>query len=159
MIDYNIYGMSMINLKSVKHRHDPTIVPDEGRQSFSSDEIIGSGVEEKEYLPFTVARQSVCKIEIDAWASDILNREVIDKGIDLNPGIAAIWKEERARRAQAGLGGESQLTNPKSPERSQGEHLLTDNDVYQQTRLAQRLCLIESQVPQEHIHTTVTLIS
>lgn len=147
MIDYNIYGMSMINLKSVKHRHESTVAQDEERHSFSPDQILAADTpEEKEYLPFFVTRQSVCKIEIDAWASDILNREVIDKGVDLNPGIAAIWEEERARRAKARLGGESQLTNPKSPERPRAAHNLTDNDVYQQARLAQRLCLIESQV-------------
>lgn len=146
MIDYNIYGMSMINLRNVKHRHSATVSQTEEKLSNSSNNLSDFDSKPKEYLPYSVKKQSVCKLEIDAWASDILNREVIDKGMDLNPGIAAIWEEEKARRAQAGLSGESQLTYPSSPERSQAARILTDNDIYHQKRLAQRLCVIESQV-------------
>ncbi|XP_008215763.1 DNA polymerase zeta catalytic subunit [Nasonia vitripennis] len=145
MIDYNIYGMSMINLRNVKHRHSATVSQTEEKLSNNSNNLSDFESEVKEYLPYSVKKQSVCKLEIDAWASDILNREVIDKGMDLNPGIDAIWEEEKARRAQAGLVGESQLTHPSSPERSQAARILTDNDIYHQKRLAQRLCVIESQ--------------
>lgn len=144
MIDYNIYGMSMINLKNVKHRHQTTVSQNERKSSCSSDEMLD--FDEKEYLPISVSRQSVCKLEIDVLASDILNREVIDKGIDLNPGIAAIWDEERTRRAQAGLGGDSQLTNPDSPARTQLAKVPTHNDIYYKQRFLQRLASLESQV-------------
>ena len=146
MIDYNVYGMNTMDLKNVKHRHPSSTAQNEESLSSSSNEILSSELYEKEYLPHFVTRQSVCELEIDAWAVDILNRKVIDKGIDLNPGIAIIWEEEKARRAQAGLGGESQLTYPSSPERTQAACILTDNDVYHKNRLIQRLCTIESQV-------------
>ncbi|KAJ8682714.1 hypothetical protein QAD02_018506 [Eretmocerus hayati] len=157
MIDYNIYGMSMINLKTIKHRHSSSASQANEILSSNSSDLLDSVInipEEKEYLPFSVIKQSVCKIEVDAWASDIVNREVIDKGIDINPGIAAIWDDERARRAQAGMGGESQLTNPKSPERSQAEGFMTDSDIYQQTRLAQRLRVLESQSDESSLTPT-----
>jgi hypothetical protein len=145
MIDYNIYGMSMINLKNIKYRQSFTSHANIGRQSKSLYEILDSHVEEKEYLPISVSKQSVCTLEIDAWASDILNREVIDKGIDLNPGIAAIWEEEKARRVQLDL-RDSQLMYPKSPERSQVSSFLKNNDMYYQKQLAQRLYILDSQV-------------
>lgn len=144
MIDYNIYGMSMINLKAAKHRHSSDAQRNVEKLSNSSANM--SPVCTKEYMPYTVTKKSVCKMEIDAWASDILNREEIEKGMDLNPGIAAIWEEEKARRAHADLGGSSQLTYPSSPERSQAANLVTDNDVYYQTRLLQRLSMLEPQV-------------
>ena len=146
--------MSMINLKSAKHRRDTSSLQTVSSQN--SDSILNPQIEEQEYLPYTVAKQSTCQIEIDAWASDIINREVIDKGIDLNPGIAAIWEEERERRAGAGLGGESQLTNPPSPSRSQGAKILTENDIYHHRRLVQRLCTLESQVIT--IHKVIQII-
>lgn len=144
MIDYNIYGMSMINLKKAKHRHFPN--DQQNEQKSFNPHVSTSSDNTKEYLPYTVQKKSVCEIEIDAWASDILNREEIERGMDLNPGIAAIWEEEKARRANAGLGGSSQLTYPSSPERSRAANLVTNNDVYYQTRLAQRLSMLESQV-------------
>ncbi|XP_011498126.1 PREDICTED: DNA polymerase zeta catalytic subunit [Ceratosolen solmsi marchali] len=146
MIDYNIYGMSMIDLRYVKHRHSAITDQNLSKLSDNLDETLDFDVEKKEYMPHSIAKQSVCKLEMDAWASDILNRDVIDKGIDLNPGIAAIWEEEKARRVQFDLGGDSQLTYPKSPERSQVSSLLKNNDRYHEKRLAQRLSAIDSQM-------------
>ncbi|XP_015117259.1 uncharacterized protein LOC107041289 [Diachasma alloeum] len=137
MMDYNLYGMSFINLSSVKHRrgNEPS-----GDVITSYDSVI-TPVDNVEYLPVNVLRQSICELEIDAIASDILNREDLAKGIELNPGLSAIWNEERERRRQVGLGGgDSQIVNPKSPQRPPFRP--TDSDLYQEQRLARRLLMI-----------------
>ncbi|XP_063988872.1 uncharacterized protein LOC135168522 [Diachasmimorpha longicaudata] len=137
MIDYNLYGMSFINLSSVKHRRGNESSVD---MITSYDSVI-TPVDPVEYLPVNVLRQSICELEIDAIATDILNREDLAKGIELNPGLSAIWNEERERRRQVGLGGgDSQLVNPKSPQRPPFRP--TDSDLYQEQRLARRLLMI-----------------
>lgn len=143
-MDYNIYGMSFVNLREVKHRR----VTQALGALTSSGQSVSSENSEIIYLPVEIERQSTCELEIDAHASDILNRLEIDKNIKLSPGLAAIWDEERARRAQAGFqGGDSQLVNPKSPSRPPFHP--TDNDVYQAQRLARRLLMI-SQVKNQN---------
>lgn len=147
MMDYNLYGMSFMNLSSVKYRR--------GNQSSEDmitpyDSVI-TQLDNVEYLPVNVLRQSICELEVDALASDILNRQDLAKGIELNPGLSAIWNEERERRRQVGLGvGDSQLVNPKSPQRPPFRP--TDSDLYQEQRLARRLLSI-SQVSDENKKT------
>lgn len=154
MMDYNLHGMSMINLSSVKYRRRITQSHSEFKSSNagSSNSSNSSGgvattggiitpVDELDYLPACVERQSICELEVDGLVSDILNRQDLERGIELNPGLAAIWEEERARRAQAGLACEdSQLVNPKSPGRP--PYCLTDNDLYQQQRFNRRLYMV-----------------
>ncbi|XP_012275886.1 uncharacterized protein LOC105697279 isoform X2 [Orussus abietinus] len=139
MIDYNLYGMSAINLLSVKHRR-PALSKDEAETTLDGGSL-DRGRAFEEYLPTSVLRQSSCKLEVDAWASDILNRRTIQKGMELNPGLEAIWEEEKTRRSRAGLGdSDSQLVNPKSPSRPFCPP--TENDLYQKRRLEQRLLRI-----------------
>ncbi|KAH0557817.1 hypothetical protein KQX54_012003 [Cotesia glomerata] len=153
MMDYNLHGMSMINLSSVKYRRRITQSHSEFKSSngassnsSSSGGVATTGgiitpVDELDYLPACVERQSICELEVDGLVSDILNRQDLERGIELNPGLAAIWEEERARRAQAGLACEdSQLVNPKSPGRP--PYCLTDNDLYQQQRFNRRLYMV-----------------
>ncbi|XP_054272954.1 DNA polymerase zeta catalytic subunit [Macrosteles quadrilineatus] len=75
-IDYNLYGMSFINVKSVVYRKD------------ASPPGITSG---------TLLKESCCELEADAVAVDILNRLTIEGELAVNPGLAAIWKEEKQR--------------------------------------------------------------
>lgn len=131
MMDYNLYGMSLINLKNVKYRRYTE--SSENSQNQSLQNVSNS----QEYLPASVIRQSTCKLEIDAQASEILNRLEIQNGLDLNPGIATIWNDEKFRREAKGLQhSESQLLFTNSNIRSYGQ---TDNDIYQEERLARRL--------------------
>lgn len=141
----------MINLSSVKYRRRITESHSEFKSSNATSSNSNSGggvcggiitpVDELDYLPPCVERQSICELEVDALVSDILNRQDLERGIELNPGLAAIWEEERARRAQAGLACEdSQLVNPKSPARP--PYCLTDNDLYQQQRFNRRLYMV-----------------
>ncbi|XP_070524016.1 DNA polymerase zeta catalytic subunit isoform X2 [Cardiocondyla obscurior] len=131
MIDYNLYGMNLINLNSIKYRQPLQGCATENSQSkLSSDSQI--------YLPISITRQSMCELEVDVHASEILNKLSVSKNMELNPGLAAIWDEEKARRAVAGLeDAKSQLLYPKTPSKT----ILpsTNNDIYQESLLLKRL--------------------
>ncbi|XP_015432671.1 PREDICTED: DNA polymerase zeta catalytic subunit [Dufourea novaeangliae] len=132
MMDYNLYGMSLINLKIIKYRQRITM----GSKENSQNESL-SNSDSQIYLPASVIRQSTCKLEVDAQATEILNREEIQNGLDLNPGIAAIWNDEKCRRVANGLQqSESQLLYTNTNDRVYGP---TNNDIYQEQRLIQRL--------------------
>ncbi|XP_043477466.1 DNA polymerase zeta catalytic subunit isoform X2 [Leptopilina heterotoma] len=150
MIDYNIYGMSLINLKDVKYRQANRRGPDGKLRT----ESLTADYKTRDYLPPTVKRQSICEIEVDAWASDILNKEAIQKGLDVNPGLAAIWSEEKARRMLAGFeGGDSQLGPPKSPIRRNLPP--TVNDLLQMQRFHRKLMFItQSEENSETFHSS-----
>ncbi|KAL6255967.1 hypothetical protein P5V15_013204 [Pogonomyrmex californicus] len=127
MIDYNLYGMNLINLNSVKYRGFLQECAMENSQSRSSIDLLDS----QTYLPISVTRQSMCELEVDAHASEILNRQCISEKLELNPGLAAIWDEEKTRRTEAGLeDAKSQLLYPKSP--SKIVLSPTSNDLYQE---------------------------
>ncbi|KAI8520925.1 DNA polymerase zeta catalytic subunit [Branchiostoma belcheri] len=66
-------------------------------------------------LEAEVVRQSTCELEVDAVAPDILNRLEIQANIGTNPGLAAIWEDEKQRRREAGES--SQIEPPPSQER------------------------------------------
>ncbi|XP_034191284.2 DNA polymerase zeta catalytic subunit [Osmia lignaria lignaria] len=130
MIDYNLYGMSLINLKYVKFRQSMYT-------EFKENENSLSLADSQKYLPISIIRQSTCKLEADAQATEILNREDIQNGLDLNPGIAAIWNEEKCRRDAKGLqDAGSQLLYSNADSRIYG---LTENDIYQEEKLVQKL--------------------
>lgn len=130
MIDYNLYGMSPINLKHVKFRQSMYTESKE-------NENLLSLADSQKYLPISIIRQSTCKLEVDAQATEILNREDIQNGLDLNPGIAAIWNEEKCRREAKGLqDAESQLLYSNADSRI---YDLTENDIYQEEKLVQKL--------------------
>jgi len=134
MIDYNLYGMNLINLNSVKYRHPLQGCATEDSQNRSSMDFLHL----QTYLPISVARQSMCELEVDVHASEILNRQSVNEKLELNPGLAAIWDEEKARRTEAGLeNAKSQLLYPKTPSKI----ILppTSNDVYQQDQFLKRL--------------------
>lgn len=134
MIDYNLYGMNLINLNSVKYRHSLQGCATENSQNRSSMDFLDS----EAYLPISITRQSICELEVDVHASEILNRQSVNEKLELNPGLAAIWNEEKARRAETGLeNAKSQLLYPKTPSKI----ILppTSNDVYQKDQLLKRL--------------------
>ena len=58
--------------------------------------------------------QSRCELEVDAVATDVLNREEVTDNIGGNPGLAALWEDERQRRIQAGK-PTGDLEPPSSP--------------------------------------------
>ena len=56
---------------------------------------------------------SVCELEIDAVAADILNPNVEHNASSKNPGISDLWEEERKRRERLHCDQED-LTPPLS---------------------------------------------
>ena len=60
-----------------------------------------------------VARMSRCELEVDIVASDVTNRLEVDTFVGGNPGLAALWEDERLRRRR--LSFDEHLTPPGSP--------------------------------------------
>ncbi|XP_066587967.1 DNA polymerase zeta catalytic subunit isoform X2 [Prorops nasuta] len=133
MIDYNIYGMNTINLSHVTYR--------QLQKTDSCAENINEPQSFDNCSVSSVARQSVCDIEIDTTASNILNREINAENIEMNPGIAAIWKDERLRRAKAGLEDIRTQILYSNELRTN----VTTVKTYQEERLAQRFQEISKQ--------------
>uniref|UniRef100_UPI003AAE4BD6 DNA polymerase zeta catalytic subunit n=1 Tax=Centroberyx gerrardi TaxID=166262 RepID=UPI003AAE4BD6 len=139
-IDYNLYGMNLVNLGAVKfrrsqHKGSPT-VPDRqaptSRPSTSpwkspctsklNDSTLGGTFVrwEENAIPCSlvldeVEKQSTCELEVDAVAVDILNRLEIENQIGRNPGLQAIWEDEKQRRREKNQA--SQIETPESQDR------------------------------------------
>uniref|UniRef100_A0A8C7GGW9 DNA polymerase zeta catalytic subunit n=1 Tax=Oncorhynchus kisutch TaxID=8019 RepID=A0A8C7GGW9_ONCKI len=106
-IDYNLYGMNLINLGAVKFRRSHTLGGMFDR--WEEDAIACSLVLED------VEKQSTCELEVDAVAVDILNRLEIENQIGSNPGLQAIWEDEKQRRREKNQS--SQMETPQSQDR------------------------------------------
>lgn len=85
MIDYNLHGMSNLLLSNMRYRLNPDKPYYEvGRECF---------------LPPWIEKISSCELEADILAENILNRqEILSGNLAINPGIAAIWEDEKQRR-------------------------------------------------------------
>ncbi|CAC5379697.1 REV3L [Mytilus coruscus] len=146
-IDYNLYGMNMINVCAVKFRKQKTdecescYLPyksydrmqkkKESEESspwtptslFDRTEMVTpsrktwdiSNIQEELLLDESITRQSTCELECDVVAPDILNRQDVDDKIGINPGLAALWEDEKQRKRN--MGEPSQITPPDSQER------------------------------------------
>uniref|UniRef100_A0A3Q1EJP1 DNA polymerase zeta catalytic subunit n=1 Tax=Acanthochromis polyacanthus TaxID=80966 RepID=A0A3Q1EJP1_9TELE len=143
-IDYNLYGMNLVNLSAVKFRRShskeesaapatpdkpttssrrPSISP--WKSPFTSklnDSTLGGTFVrwEENAIPCSlvldeVEKQSTCELEVDAVAVDILNRLDIENQIGRNPGLQAIWEDEKHRRREKDQN--SQIETPKSQDR------------------------------------------
>ncbi|XP_041662079.1 DNA polymerase zeta catalytic subunit isoform X2 [Cheilinus undulatus] len=140
-IDYNLYGMNLVNLGAIKFRRGPskedaTVAPDRqapsSRPSISpwkspctsklNDSTLGGTFVhwEENAIPCSlvledVEKQSTCELEVDAVAVDILNRLEIENQIGRNPGLQAIWEDEKQRRREKNQ--TSQIETPESQDR------------------------------------------
>ncbi|XP_074033296.1 DNA polymerase zeta catalytic subunit isoform X1 [Leptinotarsa decemlineata] len=101
MIDFNLHGMSSMVVSEIKFRRNP----DNPSQNINAEDL----------LPATVIKNTVCELEGDCLAENIVNREEISSGnIAANPGISSLWADEQQRRRNKG-------------ESSQIDHLLELN--------------------------------
>lgn len=66
------------------------------------------------YLSADVTRMSRCELEVDVVAADILNRLEVGDAIGSNPGLAALWEDERQRRRLRGDTSQN-IEPPQSP--------------------------------------------
>ena len=120
MCDYNLYGCSYIECKTVKFRRPvPSFADlDADKHKWHDHKICPSLISDEAYLP----RQSHCAIEIDICVQNILNRlEIAHRPLhhDFNErnasltsneklvhSMAGLWEDERRRRtAMAGNSG------------------------------------------------------
>ncbi|KAJ8355995.1 hypothetical protein SKAU_G00187890 [Synaphobranchus kaupii] len=147
-IDYNLYGMNLVNLGAVKFRKSrrkeeaSPSGPDRRETSFRggsslwkspctsrlADSTLGGDTTlggtfmrwEEDAIPCSlvleeVERLSTCELEADAVAADILNRLEIETRIGRNPGLQAIWEDEKQRRREKNES--SQIETPESQDR------------------------------------------
>ncbi|KAM4902870.1 DNA polymerase zeta catalytic subunit [Sylvia borin] len=145
-IDYNLYGMNLINLAAVKFRkarrksdtsgvskHHRTHLPENSSNvsftEWEEDEIPSS------LMLKGVEPQSTCELEVDAVAADILNQLDIEAQIGRNPGLQAIWEDEKQRRRQKCES--SQIKPPESQDR--GFVPATESEKFFQKRLKEIL--------------------
>ncbi|XP_048348598.1 DNA polymerase zeta catalytic subunit [Sphaerodactylus townsendi] len=144
-IDYNLYGMNLINLAAVKFRKakkkgdslaETECVRDLSGHSTTStlhrweDNHIPSSLVLEDVEP-----QSTCELEVDAVAADILNRLNIEAQIGRNPGLQAIWEDEKQRRRENRES--SQISPPNSQDR--GFVTATESEKIFQKRLKEIL--------------------
>uniref|UniRef100_A0A8C5JPK4 DNA polymerase zeta catalytic subunit n=1 Tax=Junco hyemalis TaxID=40217 RepID=A0A8C5JPK4_JUNHY len=137
-IDYNLYGMNLINLAAVKFRkarrkgkvtHLPEYSSNVSFTEWEEDEIPSS------LMLKGVEPQSTCELEVDAVAADILNQLDIEAQIGRNPGLQAIWEDEKQRRRQKCES--SQIKPPESQDR--GFVPATESEKFFQKRLKEIL--------------------
>ncbi|XP_014636650.1 PREDICTED: DNA polymerase zeta catalytic subunit isoform X1 [Ceratotherium simum simum] len=125
-IDYNLYGMNLINLAAVKFRKarrksDPLHTTGSCKDRLPGNSLTGTLFRwEEDEIPSSlilegVEPQSTCELEVDAVAADILNRLDIEAQIGGNPGLQAIWEDEKQRRRSRNE--TSQISQPESQDR------------------------------------------
>ncbi|XP_063773215.1 DNA polymerase zeta catalytic subunit isoform X2 [Pseudophryne corroboree] len=156
-IDYNLYGMNLINLSAVKFRRARRKGDGSQGMRVEKDPIGGSSFTatfmqwEEEDIPSSlflegVVPQSTCELEVDAVAADILNRQEIEAQIGKNPGLQAIWEDEKLRRKEKNQS--SQISPPDSQER--GFMAVTESEKIFQKRLKEILKQNDFSVTQSH---------
>ncbi|KAB5517040.1 hypothetical protein PHYPO_G00184900 [Pangasianodon hypophthalmus] len=113
-IDFNLYGMNLIHLSAVRFRRH---TPDPGEQRKTPVEDDGSLKSSRLTLWCWRMRErvSVCELEADAVAADILNRLELENQIGRNPGLQAIWEDEKQRRRERNES--SHIETPQSQDR------------------------------------------
>ncbi|KAM6915313.1 DNA polymerase zeta catalytic subunit [Xenentodon cancila] len=135
-IDYNLYGMNLVHLSAVKFRRCQSQDADKAASScrpsnspwkspcttkLSDSTLGGTKVRwDENALPCSlvleeVEKQSTCELEVDAVAVDVLNRLDIENQIGRNPGLQAIWEDEKQRRRETNQS--SQIETPESQDR------------------------------------------
>ncbi|XP_025054657.1 DNA polymerase zeta catalytic subunit, partial [Alligator sinensis] len=125
-IDYNLYGMNLINLAAVKFRKarrksDVSSIIGCYKNWVPENSVMGTFFQwEEDEIPSSlmlegVEPQSTCELEVDAVAADILNRLDIEAQIGRNPGLQAIWEDEKRRRREKNES--SQISPPDSQDR------------------------------------------
>lgn len=133
MIDYNLYGMSFVHvpIEVLKFRKS------------SEDEVINFPTNPSQILDFNkVQKVSLSSLELDIAATFILNRfQIGSKSADnnSNPGIEAIWQDERNRRNK--LSEENGNVPPLEPPpfEIRNDAKITDSHIFYKTALERKI--------------------
>ena len=168
MMDYNLQGMNFIHLSHCLFRTNRN--PDDAKHDSSmhlSDDPESRLFDEKELpvellVPETVKRVSNTELEVDAVAADILNsnqdlmqsslsfvesNDSIFKGNKkpMNPGLEALWDDERFRRLEMEVDQSERLTPPSSPPRNRDADFQTDSQKFWEERFSEMMERFKSQ--------------
>lgn len=112
LMDHNLFGMNVVHLDKVKFRREPIDLYETltSKSVTSESSFTGSGVlwnvstmNEEDLLDPSIERQSTCDLELDASGDSILNSHMDKEGFMLNPGMSALWEEEKKRREYLGI--------------------------------------------------------
>ena len=87
-------------------------------------------------MPPDVARQATTELELDAVTADILNKLDLT-GEAMNPGLVALWTDERLRREAEGL--TDPLTPPSSPPRDARAEERSESERFWHERLCRTI--------------------
>ncbi|XP_059056759.1 DNA polymerase zeta catalytic subunit isoform X1 [Achroia grisella] len=136
-IDFNLFGMSYIDLQNVKFRKSGL--------SQSSNEPVQS-VDDGSLKP-----ESICFYEADCVASHIINRQRIGKGDGIeNPGLEEVWNQENERRKQLNIS----IASKSLSQARIGSDETESHYKYQQMCLIKMTGDIDKPVQTEHeVHT------
>ena len=153
-MDYNLQGMSLIHLKYAKFRK-PSNIQDRSQLTSTSSAMASDQLQllisqpptqrifriehfpDELLAPDSLPPMSVCDLEIDAVACDIMNNNedlmstiaTDDVKRSGNPGLEAIWQDEKLRRSAFGYDLDEQpLTPPSSPPRQRPSNSVTDSE-------------------------------
>ncbi|XP_033156819.1 DNA polymerase zeta catalytic subunit [Drosophila mauritiana] len=162
MIDYNLYGMSYVHvpLEVLKFRrsHDDDVIP-------------YANVKPEQLLDITTAKKVACSaLEVDVSSNFILNRFQLvtkSKSSHTNPGIEAIWNDEKLRRLKlvekhTDAGDEEKaeavpvLELPPTQERHQIE--VAESDIFYRTALESKLMTLEQSTLSEQTLSDQTIL-
>ncbi|TGZ60232.1 hypothetical protein CRM22_008645 [Opisthorchis felineus] len=116
-VDYNLYGMNYMRAKYFRARGDISVCVDttvcssvDGTYLCHPATHVGD-----QLLPSNeAARHTSTEVEVDISVQDILNRAELAGCSGLNPGLEALWSEERARRISNQFG--SKLPETPTPD-------------------------------------------
>ncbi|XP_028411186.1 DNA polymerase zeta catalytic subunit-like isoform X2 [Dendronephthya gigantea] len=158
-IDFNLYGMNLVHARKVHFRgwSDSPCQSSSSPVSSCSPNIsnlshANTTLWDENTIPrvfrlgSNIAKTSRCQLEVDVIAEDILNQLEIGTTIGRNPGIAAMWEDEKQRRRDQGQS--SMISNPISQDR--GEMMQLDLELGFKTKIheiiVERNQLIQSQL-------------
>ena len=166
MMDYEVQGMNLVRLASAKFRRksladeqsqDP--VADADARSGESEPTPRDWIQSVKSSPassrlFHVDKMpsevfldserhpaiSTSELELDAVAADIVAPKSGDSSgreSEMNPGMRAIWTDERERRSALGI--TEPLTPPSSPPRPESSKNVTDSDKFWTEKFREKL--------------------
>lgn len=143
-LDFNLYGMSFINLEFIKFR----------RKNAQLTQDKHSHLNEDEYLPETIQITSCCELEGDCLAQHILNRrDVIHGNLGANPGLEALWEDEKQRLNNMNM---SETLVP-TPTQLRDNVPPTDSHLYHSRKLLVKLALNSETQNDSSDHNNMTL--
>uniref|UniRef100_A0A5K4FAI1 DNA polymerase zeta catalytic subunit n=1 Tax=Schistosoma mansoni TaxID=6183 RepID=A0A5K4FAI1_SCHMA len=117
-VDYNLFGMNLLYAGYFRFRTSNSV----GFPSLvrSSENVWNPQKFGSEYLsPDSIPKCTSMELEVDISAWDILNRRDLQDNLSINPGLEAMWHEEKMRRAS-----KRDISSERLPEMPTSDELL-----------------------------------